>query len=196
VGAGQHLIVVEAKLDPGTTVKVGRRAVSANTASPDWGTGHLAVAYTTQTYHATPIWANIPGLNTAVRTLSLSGPLIVHVSGTPSVTSGSLRVRAVIDGVPGNDVVLAEAGGNSRRGARTAILIGPINTAGFHTVQIQATAPNGYLGVAAIAVEASGSGGRGGLAHTNIQGTLATVSSTSWTTLDDSHSPLMPKPTL
>lgn len=184
VSAGQHVVVVEAIGGDTDAVSVRRRSLSLASAAAAWGSGLLGVAgsQTTVTKN-TSTWQDISGLTTFVFPEG-SARLATTFSGYVLPDSGSVRVRALVDGVAIGDTLVAQAGDLTRLGARTATFTSNV-AAGTHTVQVQWRVDGGSARLVGrtITAEAVRASPRGGLYASATAPTATTITSTTFVPL-------------
>jgi hypothetical protein len=93
--------------------------LTVNSAAPAWGQSRLSVAAETDWVNTTSrTFANVPNMSTSV-TLGATHDVRITFSGRVQTTGARLRGMAVVDGVPGADVVLEDPGNLTRSGVRS-----------------------------------------------------------------------------
>ena len=196
VAAGQHVVEMEWYSNSGTWVQMRRRTLAVQSASGTQGSARLAVASAVnELAGAISAWTPVPSMSTTLATDTQSN-LSVTFSSELSADSGRFYARAVVDGIGGPDVLMAEGG--VPRAPRSYTFVVPNLAPGVHNVRIDYHGQGGMLRVGKRALSAfaapiylSPGGGMTAsgyqLAPTPIQASYVDVlSELFWTTEDTS----------
>ena len=174
LSAGKHVVQVEWFSGVGEPARVRDRTLSVNSeAAGDGRVAHVAAesAFLTKT---TSVWEDVPALSRTVN-LATASNLKMTFSGNTFTGTGRFFARALVDGVPADDVLFEDRGVVG--GARSYAFWRPNIAAGSHTIRIQWYSEGGTIQLAdrALTVYASPS-----LVGTNFQGGPDPVTSTSF----------------
>ena len=188
VTAGKHLVQIRWYTEPGITARIRDRSLTVNSAAPAWGQSRLSVvaAETDWVNTTSRTFANVPNMSTSV-TLGATRDVRITFSGHVQTTGARLRGMAVVDGVPGADVVLEDPGNLTRSGVRSYSFVKKGVGAGTHTVAIQWRLDGPGTGsvadrtLAVFSGPASGTGG--GLLAKLVESAPTVVTSTAWVDL-------------
>jgi len=137
VSAGQHL--VEIQWLTGSQASIRDRTLSVFSASATTGRNRLAVVAAPSgpdIVNSTPGYQDIPGLTTSITTAA-PNPLAIIFSAEGDADSGTMMIRALVDGSSTGEMIFAQAGNGGRQGTRSLIFTGPALPAGPHTVKLQ-----------------------------------------------------------
>ncbi|MBO3748357.1 hypothetical protein J5X84_19965 [Streptosporangiaceae bacterium NEAU-GS5] len=185
LAAGRHIVRVQWYTNAGTSARVGKRTLTVSTDAAGTSAGRLYHQATESSWltKTTSTWENVPDLTRAITTGGTSD-LKITFSGQTTNGSGAFYARAVVDGVPGEDVLYGAAGVPG--GARSYVFVRKGVGAGTHTVSIQWYSDGGSILLSDRAMTVfttPASAADGGLTTSVWQGAPTTINAGSFTTL-------------
>ncbi len=182
--AGRHIVEVQWRGDPGATIT--DHQVSARTAAPSWGEGRLITTWLADSLSTTTstAWNDLNGMwllsyNDVPRDLVITG------SFEAESTSGYVRVRPLVDGVPVGDTYLLPP--NAARGARSFVYHVSNVAAGLHSVSFQWAVDGGTARIwdrSLTVYSGPWLGSRGGISGQTTYAST-TLSTSTWTPLTE-----------
>lgn len=156
---GQHIVEIEWKADDDVMI----RARSMTVESLPSTLGGVASA-TGEIARNTNTWADVPGMTKTITTNDVQD-FAITFSADSVADTGSLFVRAIVDGSTVSEVAFVENGTGSRHGARSYTFLRKNVLAGSHEVKLQWRVEGGSarLGPRTLAVSAGRPTGSAGL---------------------------------
>jgi M6 family metalloprotease-like protein len=184
--AGPHIVEIQ-WLGDAKGVQIRDRTLSLNTAARSAGDARLAVV-AAKSGPSIPVtsttWKDIPDLTTQLESAT-DGDMRIAFSGEAEASSGTMLVRAIVDGKPTDAVRFTSDASGLEMSSRSFVFRAPALKAGWHDVRMQwAVAGSGqkaWLGDRTMTVySAPGYGIGGGLATAGESSKAPVTPSPKW----------------